>query len=87
MGPRNPHRGNAKWGIRRVPTNAMPTPAAPPNNESKMLSVRAAHQLGQLGTSAILNDICAAAHAERISMRLQHWPDDQQHNPETIIRI
>ena len=34
------YEGNAKWRIKRVPTNAMPTPAAPPNNESKMLSVR-----------------------------------------------
>src|SRR5205814_2254093 len=35
-----PTGGNAKYKINRVPPNAIAKPAAPPNNESKMLSVR-----------------------------------------------
>ena len=63
--------GNAKWSIRCVPTNAIARPAAPPNSDSKMLSVRAClTSRDACAPSAMLNEIFRRRSMPRTSIRL-----------------
>ena len=63
--------GNAKCKIRRVPANAIAKPAAPPNNDSIMLSVRSCLTIREArAPSAMLNDVCRRRSIPRTSMRL-----------------
>ena len=84
-----PTEGNAKCRIRRVPAKAIARPAAPPNSESKMLSVRAClTSRDACAPSAMLNDICRRRSMPRTSMRLATLAQTiSSTNPETIIRI
>jgi hypothetical protein len=51
--------GNAKWRIRRVHANAIATPAAPPKNESKTLSVRGCLKMREVcAPRATLSAVC-----------------------------
>ena len=83
------NEGNAKCKIRRVPANAIARPAAPPNNESRMLSVSACRTIRDArAPSAMLNDVCRRRSMPRTSIRLATLAQTiSSTNPETIIRI
>jgi len=81
--------GNAKWRIKRVPANAIARPVAPPNNESKMLSVRGCLKIREgCAPSAMLNDTCLRRSIPRTSTRLATLARTISNtNPETIMSM
>ena len=88
--PANPGiEGNAKCNIRRVPVKAIAKPAAPPSNESRMLSVSACLTIRDgRAPSAMLNDVCRRRSKPRTSIRLATLAQTiSSTNPETSIRI
>ena len=85
----SPTLGNASCKIRRAPANAITRPAAPPRNESKMLSVRACRTTRVArAPRAMLKDICLRRSRLRTSIRLATLAQTiKSTNPVTIIRI
>src|SRR2546429_2378932 len=77
--PANPgNEGNAKWRMRRVPAKAIARPAMPPNNESRMLSVRACRTTRDArAPSAILNDVCRRRSKPRVVRSEEHTSELQ----------
>jgi hypothetical protein len=78
--------GNANRRIRRVHANAIATPAAPPNSESKILSVRGCLRIREVwAPRAMLKDVCLRRSIPRTSIRLATLAQTISNTkPETI---